>query len=167
MFGAFGVTAFGVLRGIPAAVFVWRFAEKYAGAGGKPCASLGCRWKPDVAVAAMGSYLAALCGAAVGLSGILCDVLEFSEDCSGSHFRAATVWASGGMGICPLGVCRQENFDAALYCADAVPISGPDAVRIFSLESNGAAGYPLGSGFAKRIFYISCIHYVPFLCKAS
>ena len=87
MFHFFAVICSGILRSLPAGVFAWGLAEKHAGAGPGPCAPLGGRWEACMVMAAMESYLAALCGTAAGFTGILCHVLELGEDCRSEERR--------------------------------------------------------------------------------
>ena len=48
------------------------------------------------------------------------------------------------MGICTLAVPRKKDPAVALYCTDAVPVSGADAVRISDLELDGDDRYFVG-----------------------
>lgn len=51
----------------------------------------------------------------------------------------------------------------ALYCTDAVPVSGADAVRISDLELDGDDRYFVGVDSAGSLLYISDFYHVPFL----
>lgn len=59
-------------------------------------------------MAAMGAYTAALRGTAAGFSGILCHVLEFSENHGRRNRRPASGWTSGSLGTCPMGIYRKK-----------------------------------------------------------